>query len=488
VPVEIRPPILLSKFFKRILIRNIALPLILCFVSASLFLTALYWFKKSTLQVRQTEVVIGKAQTLFTLILDSETGLRGYTIARDKIFLEPYMVASSRIPSVYAELRVSVSDNQFQKEKLDQAFDSYKLWHNSSLESIEQVEHSAILKSVNLRKPLMDEIRARFDTFIKTEEGLRVERAARQNELARFLILSVILLTGGAGALLAHYGRRQLSKKQLGEIQKVLIERDRALNEAEEAVASRDEFISIASHELKTPLSGLLLQLDLMELELKRKSVKGIPVSPDKIEEKVFSGIALCKSQGLKLRNLLNELLDLTKIRVGKMQLEKTTCDISEIAKEVVKRLEAFAKDEGLKINVICEDSVSGNWDKGRIDQVITNLLSNALKYGESKDIHLSVRKDLVSSCAIICVKDQGMGIPPNLQEKIFRRFERGLSTKKISGLGLGLYITSEIVYAHSGRIHLDSEIGKGSTFTVELPLYLEEGSSVQAESINYGG
>lgn len=144
--------------------------------------------------------------------------------------------------------------------------------------------------------------------------------------------------------------------------------------------------------------------------------------------------------------------------------------------------MEAF--NLGISISVRCDARTIGLWDRTRIEQIISNLVSNALKYGEHKPVSVSVERDEVHGTIRLLVRDQGPGIRTGMQEKIFERFERsGVSGKKISGLGLGLYICRQIVEAHGGQIKVESESGRGSTFTVELPLGLGQGMAPEGPS-----
>lgn len=250
-------------------------------------------------------------------------------------------------------------------------------------------------------------------------------------------------------------------------------ERDQALLAANEALRTRDEFMSIASHELKTPLTSLHLQLQLLS-----KAAEKVRSSPQvsgrysKLLEpnRLNTTLSSCVRQSGRLTSLLEELLDLTRVRLGKLQLAREKFDLSNLTKEVLGR---FAQDiEQKRYSVICEipDQVVGYWDPTRIEQVITNLVSNALKYGEGEPIRIRVAFDETLQKAILQIEDSGMGIALDLQSKIFERFERGVSGQVVSGLGLGLYITRQIVEAHGGQIRVSSSPGEGALFTVELP------------------
>lgn len=243
-------------------------------------------------------------------------------------------------------------------------------------------------------------------------------------------------------------------------------ERKHLIDELREAIRSRDEFLSIASHELRTPLTGLQLRLQLLSRELKELG--------DSAAGKLADSVMLCQKQGARIGDLIDELLDLTRIRLGKLSLQKEMTDLSELAREALERLRMEVGGVP-RISFYSTGKARGLWDRSRIEQVLMNLLTNAVKYGEGKPIEVNVREAPETREVLLQVRDQGMGIAPEMQGRIFERFERAVGPSKISGLGLGLYITRQIVEGHGGRIGVESEPGKGSTFTVTLPATLGE-------------
>lgn len=249
-------------------------------------------------------------------------------------------------------------------------------------------------------------------------------------------------------------------KERTKELAQLAEENAKLYEEAREAVQMRDEFMSIASHELKTPLTALHMQLQLL---LRRAQ----DLSGEK-NEKIRQLAEASLRQGKRLTVLSEELMDLTRIRLGKLELKKSRADIANIIYEVVGQLDGEAAAKGSSISVRATP-VSAEIDPLRIGQMMTNLVSNAIKYGDGQPIHIELTSS--KGRAQITVSDKGPGVPKEKQDRIFERFERASSDEKISGLGLGLYITREIVLAHGGDIRLLSEKGQGASFTVELPL-----------------
>jgi PAS domain S-box-containing protein len=235
--------------------------------------------------------------------------------------------------------------------------------------------------------------------------------------------------------------------------------------ELRSAIQARDEFLSIASHELKPPLTSLSLQLQMLHRSVQLGD-KGLTT------EKLEKSLALCERQSRRLADLLDELLDLTRIRLGRLRLVYEEVNLSQLASEMLEQIKAEFNEGERIVTIDAAPEAVGLWDRSRIEQVAINLFSNAFKYGEGRPIQISVRKNTETQKLYLEVRDQGMGIAPQLQEKIFERFERAIGFANISGLGLGLYITRQIVEAHGGTIHVQSSPGQGSTFTVELPKY----------------
>jgi PAS domain S-box-containing protein len=230
----------------------------------------------------------------------------------------------------------------------------------------------------------------------------------------------------------------------------------------EEAVRSRDEFLSIISHELRTPLTSLKLQIQTAVRQLDRNNT-------EMFQERAVKFVNGAGKQLDRLSRLIDDMLDVPRISMDRLAIEKAPFDLTELVREAMERFELECKKTGCTIEFSDDGPILILGDRHRLDQVMSNLMLNALKYGESKPIHLSVRK--AGEKALIEIKDQGIGIAVKDQDRIFDRFERAVSANAVSGMGLGLYISQKIVEAHHGRISVQSELGKGSTFIVKLPI-----------------
>ena len=225
---------------------------------------------------------------------------------------------------------------------------------------------------------------------------------------------------------------------------------------------ARDEFISIASHELKTPLSPLTLNIQTIRDLYAEGRLDDVP------REKIARMLDSAAFQAGRLSKLVSSLLDVSRIIERRLELERETLDLAELVRAVCPMFEAEAKKAGIEISLALDAGLTGRWDRSRIEQVFTNLMTNAMKYGGGKPIEVRAFAD--GDEVRLSVKDHGIGIAPGDRVRIFKRFERATSSKHYSGLGLGLYIAGRIVELHRGRIDVESEPGRGSTFTVRLP------------------
>jgi signal transduction histidine kinase/DNA-binding response OmpR family regulator len=237
----------------------------------------------------------------------------------------------------------------------------------------------------------------------------------------------------------------------------------RLYQEARAAVAIREEFLSIASHELRTPLTSLMLQFQRLQRLGQRGESEALP-------PKIQDGLAKCDRQTRVLAQLIESLLDVSRISAGALELETKDFDLAEVVSDVVARLGEQATSAGCTIELQSEPSVVGRWDRTRIEQLVTNLVSNAIKYGRGKPVHIGL--ELTDRGARLMVRDEGIGIEEESLQRIFDRFERA-APNAFGGLGLGLYIARQIASAHGGEIRVSSRPGHGATFTVELPLDL---------------
>jgi signal transduction histidine kinase len=236
-----------------------------------------------------------------------------------------------------------------------------------------------------------------------------------------------------------------------------------AIDEAALALRARDELFSIAAHELKTPLTSLRLHTGMMLRGLAREApdLSRARRSVDEIER-----------HAERMTLLIEQLLDVARIQGGRLELERGPADLAVVIREVGARFGPEVASRGATIIIDGERSVIGRWDPFRLDQIVTNLVSNALKYGEGKPIVIELRS--TSTHARLTVRDHGPGIPPEEQRRIFEPFERAGDSVE-GGSGLGLWIVRRLAEAHGGEVSVASVSGKGARFVVELPRGLRD-------------
>lgn len=240
------------------------------------------------------------------------------------------------------------------------------------------------------------------------------------------------------------------------------LHRSQLFEDTRKAIQARDEFLSIASHELKTPLTPLKLQLQ----GLARQVNKGNSLAPEHLTRIVETS----DKQISRLATLIEDLLDVSRISAGKLNLNKEMFNLARMVEEIVKHYTDQLRKVQTEIQLDINTEIEGFMDKVRTEQVLINLLTNAGKYASGKPIHIKLRES--NGIARLTVKDQGPGIALEDHDRIFARFERVKTKDNVGGLGLGLYISKQIIEAHGGKIYVESTPGHGSTFIVEIPLF----------------
>ncbi len=227
------------------------------------------------------------------------------------------------------------------------------------------------------------------------------------------------------------------------------------------ALNSRDQFLSIAAHELKTPLTSLQLQVQFAE----SSSAKfGLPTL-----EKYKRFLGLCEDSVLRLILLVNDLLDISRIDSGRLQFNFSPVKLSFILNKILTLLEDPLRNSGCQISTKIQSDLMVMGDAYKLEQVFSNLLMNTVKYAPGSPISIELIKR--KGMARIIYTDNGPGISSDLREKVFERYERGDQSDAIQGLGLGLYISREIIRAHSGSIFLSEPEERGVRFIIDLPL-----------------
>ncbi len=323
------------------------------------------------------------------------------------------------------------------------------------------------------RKHPEHELKIAFQEGKYEEEGWRVKKDG-----SRFWAHVVINRVNDAQGNLIGYGKvtrdlseRKRAQEKLEDLNASLEERVKErTQELENALKVRDEFLAIAAHEFKTPLTPLLMQL-----QFGRKRVQTGKATTEELLNAFDVGVRQVRS----LTNLVEDLLEISRLQSGWFELHPETMDINDLLLDLESKFKLQLQRAKIQVTHHLKEEIQGYWDRKRLGQVITNLFSNAMKYAPHSNLTIVTNK--VNDIMSLSFTDSGPGIPIEKQKSIFDRYERMTTDRSISGLGLGLFISKRIVEAHGGAIELESEVGVGSTFRILLPLKTDQGEIVES-------
>jgi signal transduction histidine kinase len=459
-------------------------------------------------EARHSQQVIATANELQTLVIDLETGLRGFALTHQKRFLKPWNDARDRYPGKEEDLLRLTSDNAMQHARalaIKGSIDGYFTNYSKPLVGfVERNPESALLLIRGPATKSVQAIRDQFGTFLNQEEALGGTRdQAAHTTAERALVVGGIGLAAALGLILlgAIYVNRAIATPvrsaadaaeriaggdlsgrlrtdgpgEVGRLERTfnsmaaslettladLEERNRTLVESEQ---TKSELVSNVSHELRTPLasvlgfSSLMLDRELPPEEMRRY-------------------LEVIRTEARRLAELLNDLLDIQRIEQGTIELKLDEVDLNDLLGAQVTLYSAQSASHVLHLDAGDEPLVV-HGDRDRLAQVIGNLLSNGIKYSPDGGV-VEVSASLVGDEAWVWVRDEGLGIPAEHQQRIFTKFFRGDVGRErgISGTGLGLVLARQIVEAHGGEIGFDSAEGEGSTFWMQLPAAAETSS-----------
>ncbi|MRW88093.1 response regulator [Pseudoduganella sp. FT26W] len=267
---------------------------------------------------------------------------------------------------------------------------------------------------------------------------------------------------GKVQVFVALYEAREAMRRQVEALEAARQQQAATQAQLERALVMRDEFMSMVSHEMRTPLNTLYLETQLRKMQLERGNMAAFGA------EQLQRMVARDDRQIQSIIRLIDDMLDVSRIRSGKLSLRPGWVELSGLLRRVVHDLTPQATTAGATLTLEAGTPVSGWWDEFRIEQIVVNLLTNAMRYGCQQPI--SVTLTVEQDWARIDVRDCGPGIAPENQAKIFEPYERGVGSDAPAGLGLGLYISRQLAEVHEGSLTLESKPGEGSVFSLTLP------------------
>lgn len=242
-------------------------------------------------------------------------------------------------------------------------------------------------------------------------------------------------------------------------------DKERLIEELRAAVAARDEFIAVAAHELRNPMTPIMGQVQLLLSRARREQVS----------DTLISGLEMLETAVDHYVRRATTLLEITRLNAEKIQLQPSSFDLCELVRECVRKYEQMAVRAGSQLRCLAEQPVLGTWDRLATEQVLDNLLSNAIRYGDGKPVSIELVAD--DHRVVLRVVDRGIGIAPADRTKIFERFEQGSSAPRSGGFGIGLWLSNKLVQAQGGVLQVESAVGQGSTFVVSLPRHVTQPS-----------
>jgi PAS domain S-box-containing protein len=256
----------------------------------------------------------------------------------------------------------------------------------------------------------------------------------------------------------------------------VALENGRLLSEALEAVSARDDFLAVAAHELRSPLTSMLLHVQML----------GRAIAHHRFDASAaLRAFRVAEAQTRRLSTLIDGMLDVSRFTTNQLFMQFEEVDLMVMLDELLTSLSLDLERAGCTVTVRAPETLVGRWDRGWIEQVLANILSNAMKFGAGKPIEVDV--EATEEAARVAVRDHGIGVSAEDQARIFERFERAVPTRHFGGLGLGLYTSVQILRAHHGSLRVDSPQGEGARFVIDLPRGPRTSSSVEQASPHGG-
>ncbi|MBY0415062.1 MAG: CHASE3 domain-containing protein [Bdellovibrionales bacterium] len=459
--------------FKKILLQSTLLPIGLSLILSILFINQVFNILEENQKVRHSDEVLNYAREALKLVLDSETGFRGFIITNNTEYIEPWENARIRFDDSISKITALVKDNQAQVREIKNIKNLYEQWNLKAEETLnyrERYNKNSPPEMIQLRKKIMDDMRAAFDEFIGRENKLRNNRWNESEETSRKAIMFIIALGAFLGFSLATMSLYQL-RKLSATYTEAYASLSAATENLETIVTQRthelvlvnkelEAFSYSVSHDLRAPLRGIDGFSQIL-----------VEDYGDKIDDEGKRYLGFIRSGVQKMGLLIDDLINLS--RLTRAEFKKESFDLSILGAEIMKELKSQHSDRTVEFINFPPYKVNG--DLGLIRAALQNLMSNAWKYSSNQEvikIELGIKINKEDK-EIFFVKDNGVGFDMRFYDKLFQPFQRLHPKDQFDGTGIGLATVARIIRRHGGSIWAESVVGKGSTFYFTIGNYL---------------